>query len=158
MQKTRRARRGVDKPSRPKAEQAIVTGNFLFMLREKRGLTQAQAATNINSQFGTKLDSTTVSDWENGAQFPSRYLRKLGVFYNVSVDALYRGHQDDVSEGDVNTKALERLYSEKELAELNPEQRYYLSGLLLNSSIDDSAARAIAMLLIASKKAPSRKS
>jgi transcriptional regulator with XRE-family HTH domain len=158
MQKTKRGRSAVDKPSRPKAEQAILTGNFLFMLRERKGLTQAQVATEINSKHGTKLDGTTVSNWENGAQFPSRYLRKLGVFYNVSVDDLYRGQQDEPAGGDVNTKTLGRIFSDTELAALSAEQRYHLAGLLLEGDVDDAVARSIVMLLVASKKSAARKS
>ena len=58
-------------------------GNFLCMLREKKGMTQAEIANMLG------VTTAAVSKWENGSSKPRvDVLIKLANYYNVSIDYL----------------------------------------------------------------------
>ena len=58
------------------------TANILKSLRESRGFSQQQVADAL------KIERTTYVKYETGTSKPTRKLKELATFYNVSVDQL----------------------------------------------------------------------
>jgi len=64
-------------------------GIRLKMLRKERGLTQQDLVNVINNLYGTEINRTTISKWENGTQEASiRFAKIFANFFNVSLDFL----------------------------------------------------------------------
>lgn len=64
----------------------------LRKLRKDSGLSLEEFCDKFNSQFGTKLNKSTVSRYENAAQEPMVSLVKnMALFFNVSPDYLLGG-------------------------------------------------------------------
>lgn len=61
----------------------------LKKLRKESGLSLEEFCEKFNAQFGTRLNKSTVSRYENAAQEPMVSLVKnMSVFFNVSPDYL----------------------------------------------------------------------
>lgn len=61
----------------------------LKTLREEKGLTLEQVATEINKEYGTKLNKSTIARYESGECEPKfRIAAYFSKFYNVSLDYL----------------------------------------------------------------------
>lgn len=58
------------------------TAERLKELRERKGLSQEQLAKIIG------VDRTTIVKYETGASRPTRYLKKIAEYFNVSIDEL----------------------------------------------------------------------
>lgn len=56
------------------------TGDRIKYLRESRGLSQEQLGRIIG------VDRTTIVKWETGASRPTRYLKRLAHYFNVTTD------------------------------------------------------------------------
>lgn len=56
------------------------TGDRIKYLRESRGLSQEQLGKIIG------VDRTTIVKWETGASRPTRYLKRLAHYFNVTTD------------------------------------------------------------------------
>ena len=56
------------------------TGERIKYLRESRGLSQEQLGRIIG------VDRTTIVKWETGASRPTRYLKRLAHYFNVTTD------------------------------------------------------------------------
>lgn len=76
-------------------------GKKLADLRKKNGYTQQELVDAINRKYGTEINRTTISKWENGTQEASMSTVKLFAdFWNVSMDYLngIEAPQNDISE------------------------------------------------------------
>lgn len=70
-------------------------GERLKNLRVSRGLSQEGLCNELNKKFGTVINKSMVSKWENDKEEPRiEYARKLVNFFNVSLDYLL-GCTDD---------------------------------------------------------------
>ena len=75
-------------------------GSFLFMLRNKKHMTQAEVADAL------QLSVKTISKWECGNGLPSvDYLPQLAEFYGVSVDEILRGEYKTQEEKEKSEKS-----------------------------------------------------
>ena len=64
-------------------------GNRLRDLRNSRGFTHDDVAKKIG------VDRTTSVKWETGGSKPTRYLKKLADLYDVSIDYIVNGHDNN---------------------------------------------------------------
>lgn len=64
-------------------------GGKLKRLRIKRGLSQDELAEKLNGAFGSTINKSMISKWENALGEPSlENARLLALFFNVTLDEL----------------------------------------------------------------------
>lgn len=64
-------------------------GNKIKELRTNRGLTQDALAHQFNDMFGTNINKSMISKWENNIEDPSLDNgRKLVAFFGITLDEL----------------------------------------------------------------------
>lgn len=64
-------------------------GGKIKDLRTKRGLTQDELADQLNAKFGTSINKSMLSKWENNKEEPSLDNgRNLALFFGISLDEL----------------------------------------------------------------------
>ena len=66
---------------------AHIFGKKLKELRKAKGLTQQELVDTVNSKYGTAINRTTISKWENGTQEASMsFVLIFADFFGVSLD------------------------------------------------------------------------
>lgn len=64
-------------------------GDRIKELRSKRGLSQDELADKMNAQFGTAINKSMISKWENNLSEPKlETARLLALFFQESLDSL----------------------------------------------------------------------
>lgn len=70
-------------------------GGKLKSLRIKRGLSQEELADKLNETFGSTINKSMISKWENGLGEPSlENARLLALFFNITLDELLGINRD----------------------------------------------------------------
>ena len=84
-------------------------GERLKTLRTNRGLSQDDLCNELNTRYGTSINKSMISKWENNKEEPRmEYARKLVNYFNVSLDYLL-GLKDSEIQHINNDEALEYL-------------------------------------------------
>ena len=66
-------------------------GNNLKKLRKKRGLTQQDLYNDLNKKYGTMINNSMISRWENNENTPHiNYIVYIADYFNISIDELVR--------------------------------------------------------------------
>ncbi|WP_247741073.1 helix-turn-helix domain-containing protein [Cohnella sp. LGH] len=79
-------------------------GNKIKELRTNRGLTQETLAQQFNDLFGTNINKSMISKWENNVEEPSLDNgRKIVAFFGITLDDLL-GLNLDSKDKDDNLK------------------------------------------------------
>lgn len=64
-----------------------IFGKKLKELRKAKGLTQQELVDTVNSKYGTAINRTTISKWENGTQEAGMsFVLIFADFFGVSLD------------------------------------------------------------------------
>jgi transcriptional regulator with XRE-family HTH domain len=91
----------------------------LKALREETGLSLAQTADAINERYGTKINQSMISKWENGKDIPSlESIRFVADYYETSLDYIILGRKTDMDAVLKNPEIMQVL---KELLEMVKE-------------------------------------
>ena len=92
-------------------------GEFLFILRKSKGMTQQEVADRLG------VSNKTVSSWETGASCPDiSLLPAIAELYGVTCDELLRGERISSSEPQPRTE------EKREILENRREKGGYLAG------------------------------
>lgn len=100
-------------------------GVKLKKLRQERGLSQLELCNELNKRFGTSVNKSMISKWENDREEPRLdYARKLVEFYGTSLDYLLG------LDNRVNTIAAHHdgeSFTKQELEEIENFKKYVIS-------------------------------
>ena len=81
-----------------------IFGERLKKLRKEKGLTQGQLVDMVNQKYGTAINRTTISKWENGTQETSMsFVVMFADFFNVTLDYI-NGTQNNSNKNSVSDK------------------------------------------------------
>lgn len=70
---------------------AHIFGKKLKELRKAKGLTQQELVDTVNSKYGTAINRTTISKWENGTQEAGMgFVLIFADFFGVSLDYIMK--------------------------------------------------------------------
>lgn len=108
-----------------------VIGNRLKQLRLEHQLTMEMMAEDFNYRFGTNLNTSQISRWENGKTDPGLSTgRQLAIYYNVSLDYL-------IGLTDVKTPSRLLASANKKKAEIPHLEHPRRRRLSIDSNDDD---------------------
>lgn len=106
-----------------------IFGERLKKLRKENGLTQSELVEKVNEKYGTAINRTTISKWENGTQEASMsFVVALANFFQVSLDYI-NGAEDENKKTTAEAEAKENRIIDM-YSRLNPQNQALLDSLL----------------------------
>lgn len=102
-------------------------GKKLRELRKAKGLTQQELVDTVNTKYGTAINRTTISKWENGTQEASMsFVLIFADFFGVSLDYINGDEKKSVpASAGTKIQNLTEMYGR-----LNPRNQALLETLL----------------------------
>lgn len=103
-----------------------IFGKKLNELRKAKGLTQQELVDVVNAKYGTAINRTTISKWENGTQEASMsFVLIFADFFGVSLDYINGEEKKVPAEAGTKARKLIEMYGK-----LNPHNQALLESLL----------------------------
>lgn len=103
-----------------------VFGNKLRELRKSKGLTQQELVDIVNAKYGTAINRTTISKWENGTQEASMsFVVIFADFFGVSLDYINGEEKNVPASAGTKIQSLIEMYEK-----LSPRNQALFESLL----------------------------
>lgn len=104
-----------------------IFGKKLKELRKAKGLTQQELVDTVNSKYGTAINRTTISKWENGTQEAGMsFVLIFADFFGVSLDYINGDEKKSApASAGAKTRGLIEMYEK-----LSPRNQALLETLL----------------------------
>lgn len=135
----------VKRQKKPTEAERLKIGRFLRFLRRERNETQSDVAQALG------VPDANISVWESGRRFPEKYAQKLALHFGVSIDDIYAGERTLPGGVAVKSSHLRKFFTEDEISALSDDQKHFLAGVLMTSSVEKEDAKIVYSLLFREK-------